>query len=140
MDNIKLKFKISKILNLDQEVVFEKAVLQLQKDEYRILERSNSIIAFDRYGGPLIQVRGLSASKLDEGIFEILQSKGFTVLNLTYYVSYKFFLLTSLIALIIAVFSDFFILILLPFLLIFFFAEIAQQKRNAKLFLSKLID
>lgn len=134
--NFKLKCEISQNTMIDLALIHERIIAELQKKKYQIIEQTDQTISFDD-SRPRFEIRGMSSSKLDEGIFELIKSDQNT-LRLTYFVSYLFPLFVTIGILILASFEGPVYLVLGAFLLITFVIEYTSQKDNATFFMNKI--
>jgi hypothetical protein len=139
INDLRLKYELSQSTRLDLYTVQQKAITHLREDKYRITQQTDEHIMFDNSGPPTFEMRGASASKLQDGIIE-LSEQGENTLKLTYFVSYKFVILALAAILIIAYLYNIMVLVLAPFLIITFCIELVRQKDNAKELLARILD
>jgi len=86
-NNFKLKYHVTEIHTLKSQQLSNLIFSHLKTEGYKIVERTDTSIAFNDFDGPFFRIRGINA-KLDEGIFEFNENDGVTTLDLTYLVPY----------------------------------------------------
>ena len=138
INNLRLKYEISRNTHLDLYIVHQKAISELRGDKYKITQETNERITFDNSGPPRFEMRGASASKLQTGILELSEARENTV-KLTYFVSYKYILLALAAIIILACFFSVIMLVLGAFLIITFGIELIRQKSNAEEFIARIL-
>ena len=138
INNLRLKYEISRNTHLDLYIVHQKAISELRGDKYKITQETNERITFDNSGPPRFEMRGASASKLQTGILELSEARENTV-KLTYFVSYKYILLALAAIIILACFFSAMMLVLGAFLIITFGIELIRQKSNAEEFIARIL-
>jgi hypothetical protein len=138
INNFRLKYEISKSTRLNLNIVRQKTILELREDKYRITQQTDERITFDNSGQPTFEMRGASASKLQTGILELMETEGNTV-KLTYFVSYKHILLALVVILILAYLYSVITLVVGAFLIITFGIELVRQKSNAEGLIARIL-
>lgn len=138
INNLALKYKIVRNTHLPLSIVRQKAIEKLLEDKYRITEQSDECIVFDNSGSPAFEMRGASASKLQNGVLELLETEE-NIVKLTYFVSYKYILLLLAAILIFACLYSAIKLVLGAFLIITFGIELVRQWSNAEEFISQIL-
>ncbi|MBB6237003.1 Flp pilus assembly protein TadB [Pedobacter sp. AK013] len=89
-------------------------------------------------GPPTFEMRGASASKLQSGSLELMETSGNNI-KLTYFVSYKYILLALAVILVLACLYSLILLVLGAFLIITFGIELLSQKSNAKDLIARIL-
>jgi len=139
INNLMLKYEISKHTSLNLDIVRKKTISELTEDKYRITQQTDACIRFDNSGPPTFEMRGASASKLQSGFLELMNTSGNNV-KLTYFVSYKYILLALAVILILACLYSLILLVLGAFLIITFGIELFSQKSNAKDLIARILE
>jgi len=126
-----LKLRSQKAINLNKEVALQKTFFFLQKDNYNILETTNSLILFDDKIASWKLVSNTSYySKIDAGRVEFVENNGFVDVCLSYSVSITFEILQLFLIVLASIYIDYRVLLLSAIFILNFIFKIQNIQNN----------
>jgi hypothetical protein len=137
--NLKLEYQVAVKTQIKAEVLNERAIVQLQEDGYKTIERNGNKIVFNDSDGPFMRMRDIPAT-LDEGVLGFNECDGITILQLTYFVKYSVFLVGALALIVYSFFTSFINLYGEILLLMVFVLENINKKKIAKRLFMEIIE
>lgn len=116
---MKIKYQVSAVSLIEQQVLLDKILSSLRKQDYLIENKTNDSVFFkdDKWQ---IRSKGTGFRKVDKGVFEIIPINEGSLIRYTYYISFLPELIITSIIVIVSIFQSYLILfIALPFLIQF---------------------
>ncbi len=135
---MKFKYQIFEKTDIDPEILKEYICLRLEANKYRIVNKTDDEIVFDRYRS-LFNSRTASVSKIDEGKFEVIKSEDFVNLKLSYSKSYLQEIIALPILILCGLIIDNLILIFPLIMIIIYIGELASLKYISRNLLNEMI-
>jgi len=137
-NSFQLKYQVTEISRLKSQQLSNLIFSHLKTEGYKIVERTDTSIAFNDFDGPFFRMRGIDA-KLDEGIFEFNENDGVTTLNLTYIVPYGDLLFGVFAILIYSYFTGFINLYGEIIVVILFLVRISKPKNISRGLMAEIV-